>query len=100
MGIFLISCEAQKDILVVVLDKTTLAPIDSVFIEVMAGKDDDFTKNYDMGYTDINGKFETSMMIGCAMGCYDIKIQYVKDGYLTKTELNNIVDTIYLEVSN
>ena len=94
---FLISCESYRHISVIVIDEVTLEPIDSVFIKVNAGKDGDYNKNYDEGYTDISGKFETEMMIGCSFGCYDIYIEYSKEGYETKTDLNLIEGSIFLK---
>ena len=96
----LISCESQKYISVVVLNKQTREPINNVFIKVMAGKDGDFTKNKDEGYTNADGKYETYMMIGCAGGCYDIKIKYTKEDFETVETLNQIKDTVYLTPRN
>ena len=94
--IVLISCEAQKHINLVVLNKQTNAPIDSVFVKVTAGKGDDFTKSGDEGYTNSTGKYETYIMIGCSGGCYDIKINYDKEGFKTVETMNQIKDTVYL----
>ncbi len=91
------SCEANKLISVTVIDKTTKQPVDSVFIEVKAGKNGDYNKNHALGYTDSNGKFETNMIIGCAFGCYDIYMEYGKKGYVSKTELNKTEGTVELE---
>lgn len=93
----LISCESYKHISVIVIDEVTGEPIDSVFVKVNAGKDGDYNKNYDEGYTDISGKFETNMMIGCSFGCYDIYMEYSKKGYETKTDLNLIEGSIFLK---
>jgi hypothetical protein len=97
LGITLISCETNKQISVTVIDKLTKQPIDSVLIEVKAGKNGDYTKNYAKGYTDSNGKFETNMMIGCSFGCYDIYMEYDKNGYAHKKELNHTEGLIELE---
>ena len=51
IGITLISCEEYKLISVTVVDKVTRRPVDSVFIEVKAGKNGDYTKNNAKGYT-------------------------------------------------
>ena len=88
IGITMISCEANKLISVTVVDKLTKKPIDSVLIEVKAGKNGDYTKNYSKGFTNSDGKFETHMMIGCAFGCYDIYLEYDKSTYVHKLELN------------
>lgn len=97
IGISLIGCEANKQISVTVIDKLTKQPIDSVFIEVKAGKNGDYTKNSAKGFTNSNGKFETQMMIGCALGCYDIYMEYNKGGYVHKSELNKIEGVVELE---
>lgn len=98
IGIILVSCEANKNISVTVVDKITKQPVDSVFIEIKAGKNGDYTKNYSSGYTDSNGKFETQMMIGCAFGCYDIYMEYTKVGYAFKKELNTTEGLVELEL--
>lgn len=97
LGITLISCEANKLISVTVIDKITRQPIDSVSIEVKAGKNGDYSKNNAKGYTNADGKFETHMMIGCAFGCYDIYIEYKKSGYVHKIELNQTEGLVELE---
>lgn len=94
--IVLISCESQKHIDLVVLNKQTKEPIDNVFVKVTAGKGEDFTKSGDEGYTNTTGKYETYIMIGCSGGCYDIKINYSKKGFYTLETMNQIKDTVYL----
>ena len=84
----LTSCDGYKHISVVVIDEVTKEPIDSVFVKVNAGKNGDYNKSYDEGYTNSTGKFETDIMIGCTAGCYDIYMEYSKKGYETKIELN------------
>ena len=96
-GITLISCEEYKLISVTVVDKVTRQPIDSVFVDVKAGKNGDYTKNHAKGYTNSDGKFETHMMIGCAFGCYDIYMEYDKKDYVHKAELNKTEGLIELE---
>lgn len=96
-GIILVSCESNKLISVVVIDKATKQPVDSVSIEIKAGKKGDYTKNYAKGFTGPSGKFETHMMIGCAFGCYDIYMEYDKKGYAHKVELNVTEGIIELE---
>ncbi len=93
----LISCESYKHISVTVMDEVTEEPIDSVFVKINAGKNGDYNKNYDEGYTDISGKFETDMMIGCSFGCYDIYIEYSKNGYETKIDLNFTEGSVLLK---
>jgi len=98
--IVFVSCESQRHINLVVLNKVTNTPIDSVFVKVAAGKGEDFTKSGDKGYTNIAGKYETYIMIGCSGGCYDIKIIYKKEGFKTVETMNQIEDTVYLEPYN
>jgi len=94
--VFFAACESHIEIKVVVLDQVSLRPIDSVFVDVVAGKNGDFTKSGTEGYTDSLGRMESSMMIGCSGGCYDYKITYSKEGYRSITEENTLRDTIYL----
>jgi hypothetical protein len=94
--IVLISCEAQKEINVFVLNEETGSPISGALVKVMAGKGGDFTKSGDEGHTNRNGNYETNIMIGCAGGCYDIKINYSKEGFKTVERMNQIQDTVYL----
>ncbi|MGV6860665.1 MAG: hypothetical protein ACWA41_02785 [Putridiphycobacter sp.] len=91
-----LSCESQKHIQITVLNDTNSLPIDSAYIEVSAGKNGDFTKNQDYGFTNKKGQYETYMMIGCAGGCYDIKINISKEGYQEIEILNQLNDTILL----
>ena len=93
---FLMSCETYKNISVTVVDSITLKPIDSVLVKINAGKNGDYNKNYSDGYTDISGKFQTDMMIGCSFGCYDIYMEYSKKGYENKTDLNVTKGTVLL----
>jgi hypothetical protein len=97
LGMILTSCETNKLISVTVVDKITKKPLDSVFVKVNAGKNGDYTKNSASGYTNADGKFETHLMIGCAFGCYDIYIDYTKNGYVKKTELNKTEGIMELE---
>src|SRR3989338_6103228 len=93
--VLLTACEARIEIKVLVLDQLSLLPIDSVFVDVVAGKNGDFTKSGTKGYTDSSGRMESSMMIGCSGGCYDYKITYSKEGYRSITEENTLRDTVY-----
>lgn len=91
------SCEANMKANIHVYDAKTKTKLDSVFVDIMAGKNGDYTKSGCKGYTDSNGFFENSFMIGCSFGCYDIYIKYSKNGYDSITTFNKIQDTIYLE---
>ena len=88
------ACETQKYIGVTVVDKLTKQPIDSVYIEVKAGKNGNYHLNYRDGYTSHDGTYETTMMIGCTFGCYDIYMEYSKEGYQFRKDLNLIEGTI------
>ncbi len=93
----LLSCEANKLISVTVIDKLSRKPVDSVLVEINAGKKGDYNKNVAAGYTNSEGKFETHMMIGCAFGCYDIYTKYSKIGYTKLVDLNKTEGIIELE---
>ncbi len=91
------SCESYETVSFVVKDSATHENIDSAFVQVKAGKNNDYEKSGTTGYTDSTGYFSGSFMIGCAFGCYDIFVECSKPGYkLYKSELNNIPDTIWL----
>ncbi|HKK66876.1 MAG TPA: hypothetical protein VJ946_01650 [Bacteroidales bacterium] len=96
-AIAFISCESQRQISVHVFDKNTGAPLDSVLVDVNAGKNGDYTKSSASGYTDESGHFETSIMIGCTFGCYDIQTTYTKDNYKTVVLLNDERDTVEMQ---
>jgi len=93
----LVACESQQHISVTVVDEATGQALDSVFVQVNAGKDGDYDKNTDEGYTDENGIYETYMMIGCTFGCYDIQMTYTKAGYEKLVQLNKTDGTISLK---
>ena len=79
----LCSCESNQNVSVTVRDAITNQPLDSVFIEFKAGKNDDFTKSGISGFTDSTGTFIGSFMIGCSFGCYDYFFECSKPGYET-----------------
>jgi len=90
-SIFIISilgCEAQKTIAVTCVDAQTKQAIEGVHVLIEVGKNGDYTKAGQEGETDSEGRFDASMMIGCAFGCYDIYITYTKVGYQTKKDFN------------
>ncbi|MDA3910404.1 MAG: hypothetical protein PF448_03485 [Bacteroidales bacterium] len=93
----LVACESQRHISVTVVDEYTGQALDSVFVQVMAGKDGNYDKNSDEGYTDEAGIYETYMMIGCTFGCYDIQMTYTKVGYEKLVQLNKTDGTISLK---
>lgn len=97
--LLLACCESQKHIAVLVLDQENKQAIPGVFVQVRAGKNGDYTKNYAEGYTDSLGKFSCELMIGCAGGCYDIYMDYSKLGYQKKSEFNQTEDTVYLQAN-
>lgn len=84
-----LSCERREEIAITVIDKTSQSPLDSVFVDIKAGKNEKYNKNSSEGYTDSTGNYSTSMSIGCTGGCYDIFITYSKEGYKEISELNN-----------
>ena len=92
----LFACEKRERISITVLDAQSRMPIDSVKVEVRAGKNGDYTKNHGIGFTDSTGRFEISMMIGCSFGCYDIYMDYSKPGYISKTEFNHTLGDVEL----
>jgi hypothetical protein len=83
------ACESYQTVAIVVLDSETQQPIDSVFVEFKAGKNDDYTKSGTSGYTDSTGNFIGDFMIGCSFGCYDYFFECSKPGYeMFVSELN------------
>ena len=77
----LIACEANKHVFVKVFDKVSKKPLDSVHVVIKAGKNGDYNKSGSEGYTDSHGQFNTSFMIGCSFGCYDVYANFIKQGY-------------------
>lgn len=88
----LVACESNQLVKIVVLDSETHQPIDSVFVEFKAGKNDDFTKSGTSGYTDSIGSFTGDFMIGCSFGCYDYFFECSKPGYEKFVSEMNIND--------
>ena len=91
------SCERHLVLSGKVIDSTTNEPIDSVFVEFNGGKKGNFNKSHCETYTDSTGTYETSMMIGCAFGCYDVMSSFSKNGYKTKQEFNFEKGIVVLE---
>ncbi len=77
----LMACEANKQVFVTVYDQVSKKPVDSVYVVIKAGKNGDYTKSGAMGYTDSTGRFNTFFMIGCTFGCYDVFVEFNKNGY-------------------
>ena len=96
LSVLATACEKHEQIRVTVLDGHTQAALAGVKVVVQAGWNGNYNKNRAEGLTDSTGTFETRMMIGCAMGCYDISMAYSKAGYAPKTELNRTTGTVYL----
>ena len=97
IGTIFTSCESYQTVSFVVKDSATQTFIDSAYVHVKAGKNNDFEKSGTTGYTDSTGYFSGSFMIGCSFGCYDIIVECSKPGY-TKyvSEMNEIPDTIWM----
>ncbi len=94
-----VSCETHENISVVVIDKLTKQPIDSVLVKVSDGKKNggDWSDNAVIGYTDSNGKFEATINMGYAFGNNYIYLGYDKKGYIHKEELNKTEGIVELE---
>lgn len=90
------SCERHLVLSGKVVDSATNEPIDSVFVEFNGGKKGNYNKSHCETYTDLTGNYETSMMIGCAFGCYDFISSFSKTGYKTKQEFNFENGTVIL----
>lgn len=90
-ALFIVSCEGPKYFNVTVVDKLTQQPIDSVLVKVVvkAGKTEKSAYNL-QGYTDSAGKFVGEEMIGYGLSLkrWDFYMEYIKEGYAPKTELN------------
>jgi len=86
--ISILGCESQMTIAVTCVDSETKQPIEGVHVLIEAGKNGDYTKAGQEGETDSEGRFDSSIMIGCAFGCYDIYITYTKEGYQTIKDFN------------
>ena len=95
-----ISCEGPKHFAVTVIDKQTKQPIDSVLVRVKVKRGMNENEAYNLqGYTDSEGKFTAEEMIGTGLSPirFDFYMEYNKNGYADKTELNNTDGIIELE---
>lgn len=91
--ITLLSCESHEEVHMVIIDKSTNLPIDSVYVNIGAGLDGDFTKSGIEGYTDSTGQFFGNFMAGFK---YKTKMTCSKEGYEIFTLSNEYRDTVYL----
>ncbi len=90
------ACESYQTVSLVVKDSETLLPLDSVYVQVKAGKNGDYTKSGCFGYTDSLGNYSCSFMIGCAGGCYDIYMECSKHGYENYVSEINVIESVVL----
>ena len=99
-GFLFISCEGPKNFSVIVVDKITKKPLDSVMVQVKvkAGKNDKSVYNL-QGFTDTSGKFVASEMIGYGLSArsWNFYMEYSKKGYVQKTEINHTEGQVELE---
>lgn len=89
--LFILSCEGPKLFSVQVVDKNSKTPLDSVLVKVRVMKGDKEMTAYKMeGYTNKEGVFESSQMIGYGMSMrsWCFFIDYKKKNYISKTEMN------------
>jgi len=91
------SCESHQEISILFLDQDSEEKLDSVLITISAGKNGEFIRKYGDYYSDSSGLFKTSIMIGCASGCDDVKLNFNKDGYHLTQIVDVFSDTIYLK---
>lgn len=97
-AITLTSCESYQTVELTVKDSETGLALDSVLVEIKAGKNENYDLSGTTGYTDSTGNFSGSFMIGCAFGCYDIYVECSKSGYKKYvSEMNVIEENILLE---
>jgi hypothetical protein len=98
-GAFILhSCETEKTVQITVLESETKEPLDSVYVQFNAGKNNDYTKSGTSGYTNENGSFTGSFMIGCSFGCYEYYFECSKARYeIYTSEFNVNNKTVYLE---
>jgi hypothetical protein len=96
--IMLSSCESYQTVELTVKDSETGLALDSVYVEVKAGKNGNYDMSGTSGYTDSTGFFSGNFMIGCAFGCYDIYVECSKPGYKKYvSEVNVIEENILLQ---
>jgi hypothetical protein len=94
--VFFVSCESYQTVELTVKDSETGLPLDSVNVDVKAGKKGNYEMSGTSGYTDSLGNFSGSFMIGCAFGCYDIYVECSKPGFKKYTSEMNVIDEVIL----
>ncbi|MDX2173184.1 MAG: hypothetical protein SFY56_08695 [Bacteroidota bacterium] len=95
-----ISCESREYFSVKVVEKTTDVPIDSVLVKVRVKSGKKEKSNYNIqGYTDSAGNFNASEMIGYGLSLrrWDFYMDYQKEGYAFKTEVNKTKGVVTLD---
>ncbi|HQP04325.1 MAG: hypothetical protein KBB11_08015 [Bacteroidales bacterium] len=100
IGIFTVSCEGPIYFNVTVVDKITQQPIDSVLVKVIVKVGDKEKSAYNLqGYTDTAGNFIRDEMIGYGLSLrqWDFYMEYEKEGYIKKTEINHTDGLVELE---
>ncbi len=98
--LFCVSCEGPKTYSVIVIDKITQKPLDSVFVAVKVRVGDKEQVNYGLqGYTDTAGRFKCEEMIGYGLSVrrWDFYMEYYKKGYVPKIEKNHVEGRVELD---
>lgn len=94
------ACEGPQSFSVRVLDKQSKRPIDSVLVQIRAFSGKEARKPYNMkGYTDATGKYQAEEMIGYGLfpRKWHFYMDYSKDGYQFKSELDVLEGEVFLE---
>lgn len=95
--IVFLGCEAITEADGYVISAQTNRPISGVLVKSYFRTK--FRKKYRSEMiTDSTGYFYgTTQMTGCAGGCPDLVLEFIKSGYSTKEITNPEMDTVYLE---
>jgi len=94
------SCEGPKNFAVTVVDKSTQQPLDSVLVVVKVKRGEHGTSaEFLQGYTDSTGKFTREAMIGTGLSMkrWYFYMEYSKNEYIPKTELNRTEGLVEME---
>lgn len=94
------SCEGPKNFAVTVMDKGTQQPLDSVLVFVKVKRGEHGTSSeFLQGYTDATGKFMREEMIGTGLSMkrWYFYMEYSKNGYMPKTELDRTEGLVEME---